>query len=229
MKNLNQMLANPQQTIQKASEYQGQRVEINDNARRVVDKAFNSLKACFPAWKHALPDEESVNNYKAQLVKAIMEAGITTQAEIARGVSRARTEDKPFMPSTGEFVKWCRPTLEDYGLPPSKIAAREFMANRHRMYAGDEVQWSHPAVCVAGRSMRSFDVDHMTSIQYEESYEYAYDVVCRRVFSGEDLTSEIPKAIPKDIPVPRTPEEQAKYEQVAKDTLAGLRKMLGGF
>lgn len=218
MKHINQIVSHLSPVAETGSEYSQ---SINDNAKDLIDRAFESLKTIFPAWRRALPNQTAIDSYKAQLVKGMLEQGVRTEPMIRAGLSRARYEPSDFMPSVGKFLMWCKPSLEAYGLPDSKTAADEFI----RGVRQDGYQYSHPAVYWAGISIPSYDRQTMDSKTYYSVYERAYDVILRRVFAGEQLEQPIPKALPERSVV-KTPEQVAEEKAKAEDARAAIRALI---
>ncbi|HEO9810798.1 TPA: Replication protein P [Klebsiella variicola] len=72
----------------------------------VFNELFRQLLAVFPAL--ANKSAEDLNEMRRQWLLAFKENGITTMEQINAGMRVARKQEKPFMPSPGQFVAWCR-------------------------------------------------------------------------------------------------------------------------
>lgn len=72
----------------------------------VFNELFRQLLAVFPALASKSP--EDFNEMRRQWLLAFKENGITTVEQINAGMRAARKQEKPFMPSPGQFVAWCR-------------------------------------------------------------------------------------------------------------------------
>ncbi len=58
--------------------------------------------------RQAAKTAEIFNEMRRQWLLAFKENGITTVEQINAGMRVARKQEKPFMPSLGQFVAWCR-------------------------------------------------------------------------------------------------------------------------
>ncbi|WP_213345316.1 replication protein P, partial [Klebsiella aerogenes] len=72
----------------------------------IFNELFRQLLAVFPAL--ASKSAEDLNEMRRQWLLAFKENGITTMEQINAGMRVARKQEKPFMPSPGQFVAWCR-------------------------------------------------------------------------------------------------------------------------
>ncbi|WP_248702880.1 replication protein P [Escherichia coli] len=68
---------------------------------------FSQLLATFPA-SLANRDQNELNEIRRQWVLAFRENGITTMEQVNAGMRVARRQNRPFLPSPGQFVAWCR-------------------------------------------------------------------------------------------------------------------------
>ncbi|WP_051448997.1 replication protein P [Tolumonas lignilytica] len=177
-------------------------VFISDRDTEVVNEIFERLQAIFPAWKHAFPKPEHLAAAKSEWTKALVEAGCVSDAHLTHGFRIAREQDIPFFPAPGQFIKWCQPTPETLGMPTIEQALHEI--SRHRA--------SHPAVILAARATR-FERETLSASEYQPVFERFYEVLVRRVMAGEDLSVEIPKALPKQKDIQISPEERQRIAE----------------
>ena len=110
MKSLQQMVSNMQGNGLPPSNEQPQ--HASDGAKDFIDRLFEELKATYPAWNTAMKDKDAVNNAKRAWVKAFMENGITQIAQVKVGLVHARKDARPFFPSVGEFIQWCKGVID---------------------------------------------------------------------------------------------------------------------
>lgn len=208
-----------------------QSIDLNQWAKDQVERILMSLKAQKPAWKQYLPTNQAESEYKRQLVIAMLENGITTIHQIKIGIKRSRSDKSPWMPGVGEFIDWCTPRPEDYGLPSFEEAYAEVNLNiysyqavmRGQCYPGKEPhQWSHPAVYWAAIQTPDFDRKSMTDAQWRDVYQRSYQIACRKVMAGDDLSGAIPKALPHNRE-PVLPTERSQ----ARKNISALRAILG--
>ncbi|HCJ9873818.1 TPA: Replication protein P [Escherichia coli] len=74
---------------------------------QIINGVFSQLLATFPAGL-ANRDQNELNEIRRQWVLAFRENGITTMEQVNAGMRVARRQNRPFLPSPGQFVAWCR-------------------------------------------------------------------------------------------------------------------------
>lgn len=88
------------------------RREAARQAAPLINQVFRELLVIFPAWKNAVTDRakagEWAREYRAQLIKAMVENGVNSQEMLEHGLMVARKERGDFLPGTGKFVGWCK-------------------------------------------------------------------------------------------------------------------------
>lgn len=188
-------------------------VAISANDARVVNTVFDRLQVIFPAWQRAFPTPEALKSARQEWTKALVEAGVVTEQALAIGFRVAREKDIPFFPSPGMFIKWCQPSPEVLGLPSVHQALNDIA--RHRE--------THPAVILAARATR-FERSTLTAAEYEPVFARHYEILVKRVLAGEDLSVEVPKALPSQQDITHSPEF---YVEAGKRGVASLKKLFG--
>lgn len=78
-----------------------------EQVAKVINNVFSQLMAAFPATT-ANCSQAEMNEIRRQWVLAFRENGITTMEQVAAGMRIARRQERPFLPSPGQFVAWCR-------------------------------------------------------------------------------------------------------------------------
>lgn len=78
-----------------------------EQVAQVINSVFSQLLAAFPATT-ANRDQTEMNEIRRQWVLAFRENGITTMEQVAAGMRVARRQERPFLPSPGQFVAWCK-------------------------------------------------------------------------------------------------------------------------
>ncbi|EIQ8287698.1 phage replication protein [Salmonella enterica] len=78
-----------------------------EQVAKVINNVFSQLMAAFPAAT-ANRSQAEMNEIRRQWVLAFRENGITTMEQVAAGMRVARRQERPFLPSPGQFVAWCR-------------------------------------------------------------------------------------------------------------------------
>lgn len=89
---------------------------MNETAS-VINWLFHELKGIFPAFRQAWPSDDEFECAKKHWLLAIQEAGLTQIEQLKLGLKRGRASGRDFAPNPGTFIEWCRPTVEELGLP----------------------------------------------------------------------------------------------------------------
>jgi hypothetical protein len=190
---------------------------IDDAAGRVVNMLVRELKAIFPAWRQAWPDDDSLQMYKRAMVKGFVAEGISQVEQIRFGVAACRRLASDFVPSVGRFIALCHPTPETLGLPSEDNAYAE--AARNAYPNAGHVVWSHVAVSHAAREVGLYNLSTLPLKSSRELFNRAYKIVCRMIAAGEPLRP-ILVGLPEKVEGRRTPE----VGRAALDKLRGTIK-----
>lgn len=78
-----------------------------EQVAQVINSVFAQLLAAFPAAT-ANREQSEMNEIRRQWVLAFRENGITTMEQVDAGMRVARRQNKPFLPSPGQFISWCK-------------------------------------------------------------------------------------------------------------------------
>ena len=112
------------------------------------------------------------------------------------------------------FRELCRMTAEELGLPDVRMAYIEScMADQNHT-------WSHSAVYHAAKQTGAFELRTKTENEIFPLYRRNYEIICKRILAGEDLSLPTQKALPEKVFVPAD-------ENKARDSLSKLKSMLG--
>lgn len=176
---------------------------IDDAAGRVVNTLIKELKAIFPAWRQAWPDDNDLKAYKASMTKGFIAEGITNINQIRYGVAACRRLASDFVPSVGRFIALCHPTPDLLGLPSEDDAYAE--ATRNAYPNAGRVVWSHVAVSHAAREVGLYNLSTLPLKSSRELFNRAYKITCRLVASGEPLRP-ILVGLPEKVAGRKTPE-----------------------
>ena len=118
---------------------------LPEQLRIIMDGVFKELMAAKPAWRNGFKTKDEVVNFKKSLSLSLYENGINTQEKINFGLKEARKDDNPFMPSTGEFIKWCEKGLAIF-------------AKEKRLSAKNELEKKNAVLAIENESLSSIDV-----------------------------------------------------------------------
>ncbi|MCW0310517.1 hypothetical protein NB694_000317 [Pantoea ananatis] len=114
--------------------------EIQDDAPQQAEQVaeifntlFGQLRAAFPAAMANLRTQEELNEFRRQWLLSFRENGITTMAQVNAGMRAARKQEKPFLPSPGQFVAWCRDGKGALGITAAEVL-KEFWHWRRTVF-----------------------------------------------------------------------------------------------
>ena len=163
---------------------------VDNQTAEVVEKIFRQLKAIFPAWKTAWPDEKALGSAQRSWTKGFMDAGICDIHQVEFGIKQCRKSGSPFAPSIGQFVQWCTPGPEAYGMPTAADAWMEALMGTA----------SHEAVRIAANAIGLFD---LRSAKQEDKamrarFERNYEIVLRRAQANQPIDGKILAGIGHD-------------------------------
>ncbi|MCK6916271.1 replication protein P [Enterobacter roggenkampii] len=79
-----------------------------EQVAQVFNKLFNELRAAFPASMANFRTQDDLNEFRRQWLLAFQENGIHSMAQVDAGMRIARRQERPFLPSPGQFVAWCK-------------------------------------------------------------------------------------------------------------------------
>ncbi|WP_458717047.1 replication protein P [Pseudomonas gregormendelii] len=156
---------------------------VDDATAEVVERLFRQLQAIFPAHKQAWPDDKALAAARRSWTKGFMVAGICTLEHIRFGIEQCRKSGSPFAPSIGQFIGWCTPGPEAYGMPSAADAWMEALMGTA----------SHEAVRIAANATGKFDLakakqdDKTMRARFDRNYQ----IVLRRAQAGEPLDGKI--------------------------------------
>lgn len=170
---------------------------VNSQAEKLVDSLFNNLLQLFPAARHTVLGTPSAEaTAKRQWILAFAENGITTKAQLAAGMRRARAEITDFWPSPGKFISWCREgETEALGLPDFDSVMQEFnkYSRTRDQYDSPELfPWSHPVmywiVLDARKAMIQYNQSHLET---EKTVKNLLSKWAKRLAAGEVIPAPV--------------------------------------
>lgn len=184
----------------------------------IVNLIFEQIKLICTGWKATWTNESVENKHKKFWVKVLLDANIRSDFEIQCGLHKTLKSGSAYCPPAGRFINWCKPDPEFMGLPSADKAYQEACRKVHP--AGQHQTWSHSAVFVTAQSVGAHELRTLSREKSWPMFERAYAIACNRVLAGEDLSEEIPKALPEEVPGRPAPTE------VAREHLKILKKMV---
>lgn len=120
-----------------------------EQVAEIFNDLFSQLRATFPAAMSALRSQEEFNEFRRQWLLAFGENGITSSKQVDAGMRVARRQEKPFLPSPGQFVTWCRDESAIVaGLPTTQELVDliyQYARNRSRYPDAESYPWKSNA------------------------------------------------------------------------------------
>lgn len=105
--------------------------------KQVLDYVFETLWGANPAWRAGFKSRVEMVNYKTQLGRAMESAGVNTMEMVEDGLDYARKQPGAFMPSTGDFVTWCKDVAEIKRQKRKTEERQKRILDEKRQLAGD--------------------------------------------------------------------------------------------
>lgn len=124
-----------------------------EQVAQIFNNLFSELRAAFPASMANFRDQADVNEFRRQWLLAFQENGIHTLDQVAAGMRVARRQERPFLPSPGQFVAWCKQSGGALGITVEQVIA-EYWDWRNRSFeftSSEQFPWSQPVmyhICV---------------------------------------------------------------------------------
>lgn len=167
--------------------------QVQPAHEKLVDSAFEKLSILFPIGAPT-PDKEAA--VKAEWLKTMAVQGVLETALVQQGLMRARKDvsTRQYWPSPLQFCQWCKMEWDgEHQLPDVRTAYREAVSHYR---SGRYHAWSHPVVyvCIMAIGTKAFKT--CSDADLFKQFSYQYELQCRRVRAGEDLSTEVPKALP---------------------------------
>ena len=119
--------------------------EQTQQVAQIINGLFVQLAAAFPA-SLLNRSQEDVNEIRRQWVLAFKENGITTLEEVEAGMRMVRRQDRPFLPSPGQFIKWCREGRCVLGITTADVMAEYWKWRKlvFRYPSSEQYPWPKP-------------------------------------------------------------------------------------
>jgi len=192
--------------------------EFNDDAKLDRVDAINQIFAEFEFAYHN-QFHKAFSNVESQIIAKKYWLGTLEQYSPLQIVHAAkqviRTQD--YLPSIAALVKACEQGLDLFGLPSPRQAYIEACeaSSPKRDYS-----WSHEAVYLAGQGAGWFVLASESESTSFPLFDYHYQLLCRRVISGERLEAAVITPLPDKIARPLSKDE-------TKARFAKMRDELG--
>lgn len=131
--------------------------EQTQQVAQIINGLFVQLAAAFPA-SLVNRSQEDVNEIRRQWVLAFKENGITALEQVEAGMRMVRRQERPFLPSPGQFIKWCREGHCVLGLTSADVMAEYWKWQKlvFRYTSSEKYPWPKPVlyhICIELRRL----------------------------------------------------------------------------
>ena len=191
--------------------------EQTQQVAQIINGLFVQLAAAFPA-SLVNRSQEDVNEIRRQWVLAFNENGITTMEQVEAGMRMVRRQDRPFLPSPGQFIKWCREGHCVLGITTAEVMAEYWKWRKlvFRYPSSEQYPWPKPIYYHICLELRRRGTDGQLS--HKELEREAGDILDRwekRVLAGKPIPPVRRALAAPKIAAGSTPAEMlmAKYKK----------------
>ncbi|MBZ7547913.1 phage replication protein [Klebsiella oxytoca] len=163
--------------------------EQTQQVAQIINGLFVQLAAAFPA-SMINRSQEDVNEIRRQWVLAFKENGITTMEQVEAGMQMVRQQDSPFLPSPGQFIKWCREGRSALGVSAADVMAEYWKWQKlvFRYPSSEQYPWPKPVLYHICLELRYRSTDGQLSRQeLEREAIKVLDIWERRALSGKPV------------------------------------------
>lgn len=189
----------------------------------IFNELFRQLRVMFPGSLANIREQSDLNEFRRQWLLAFAENGITTMAQVSAGLRIARQQERPFLPSPGQFVTWCQEGEGvAHGLPTSAELydmVVTYNAKKYRYPSPEAFPWPSNAcywmVTRLSDRMRNLA---MTDAELRKECVKSLRSMVKRIDAGIEIPAPV-----ATIPELYTPASA----DTAKRFLESFKKMLG--
>ncbi|WP_270503831.1 replication protein P [Kluyvera ascorbata] len=171
-------------------ELQDAQIPLTEQTAEIFNALFSALRAAFPASVHSLNDQDAFNELRRQWLLAFRENGITTMEQVNAGLRVARRQERPFLPSPGQFIAWCREGRSALGISAADVMAEYWKWQKlvFRYTSSEQYPWLKPVLYHICLELRHRSTEGQLSRQELEREAVAVlDIWERRVLSGKPV------------------------------------------
>lgn len=144
--------------------------EQTQQVAQIINSLFVQLAAAFPA-SLVNRSQEDVNEIRRQWVLAFKENGITTLDQVEAGMRMVRRQERPFLPSPGQFIKWCREGRCVLGITTADVMAEYWKWRKlvFRYPSSEQYPWPKPVYYHICLELRRRGTDGQLSLKELEN------------------------------------------------------------
>lgn len=171
-------------------ELQDVKTQGAEQTAEIFNALFSALRAAFPASVHTFNDQDAFDELRRQWLMAFRENGITTMEQVNAGLRVARRQERPFLPSPGQFIAWCRESRSALGISAADVMAAYWKWQKlvFRYPSSEQYPWPKPVLYHICLELRHRSTEGQLSRQELEREAVAVlDMWERRVISGKPI------------------------------------------
>ncbi|EBE4782499.1 phage replication protein [Salmonella enterica] len=160
-----------------------------EQVAKVINNVFSQLMAAFPATT-ANRSQAEMNEIRRQWVLAFRENSITTMEQVAAGMRVARRQERPFLPSPGQFVAWCREGRCVLGVTVADVMAEYWKWQKlvFRYASSEKYPWPKDVLYHICLELRHRSTEgQLSRKELEREAVEVLDMWERRVLSGKPI------------------------------------------
>ncbi len=193
-------------------------LEQTQQVAQIINGLFVQLAAAFPA-SLVNRSQEDVNEIRRQWVLAFKENGITALEQVEAGMRMVRRQERPFLPSPGQFIKWCREGRSVLGITTADVMDEYWKWQKliFRYTSSEKYPWPKPVlyhICIELRRLST--EGQLSRPELESEAEKVLISWEKRVAAGNPIPP-VRRALAAPVaPKGPTPAEllKAKYERM---------------
>lgn len=192
--------------------------EQTQQVAQIINGLFVQLTAAFPA-SLVNRSQEDLNEIRRQWVLAFKENGINTMEQVEAGMRIVRRQERPFLPSPGQFIKWCREGRCVLGITTADVMAEYWKWRKlvFRYPSSEQYPWPKPVFYHICLELRRRGTDgQLNSRELEHEAADILDMWEKRVREGKPVPAVRRALAAPAVPKGPTPAEllKAKYESM---------------
>ena len=161
-----------------------------EQTAEIFNALFSALRAAFPAAMAGFREQSDFNELRRQWAMAFQENGITTMAQVSAGMRIARRQEKPFLPSPGQFVAWCKEGHNLLGFSVDDVMTEYWKWRRlvFRFPTSEQYPWPAPVLYHICIELRRQSTDRqMTEKEMRQAAAKSLDGWEQRVAEGKPI------------------------------------------
>ncbi|HCM9595281.1 phage replication protein [Enterobacter bugandensis] len=200
-------------------ELQDAQATLVEQTAEIVNSLFSALRAAFPASIHTFNDQAAFDELRRQWLLALGENGICSMEQVNDGLRVARRQERPFLPSPGQFVKWCQEGRSALGITVADVMAEYWKWQKlvFRYTSSEKYPWTKDVLYHICIELRHRSTEGQLSRQeLEREAVKVLDMWEKRVLAGKPIPP-VRRALAAPVaPKGPTPAEllKAKYERM---------------